>query len=204
MLPIDNRAFSDRVNDRPNAVVPRERYVYRPSAGMVPEETAADVRNRDHRVTATVVVDAGAPEGVLAQQGNVLGGWSLHLDSGDLVWHCNVATRRIHEVRAPITLSPGRHELAVRYDKTTEIGGHATLLVDGEPIADGEVSWHCLTRWSMTGSGLRIGRPEALPPCDDPGAARPFSAELETVVIDVAGPAHHDPEQETATAMAVQ
>ena len=204
VLPIDNRAFSDRVTDRPNAVPPRERYVYRPSAGMVPEETAADIRNRNHQVTATVEVGDETPDGVLAQQGNVLGGWSLHLDDGDLVWHCNVATRRMHEVRTPVTLTAGRHELAVRYDKTTDIGGRATLLVDGESVAAGEVSWHCLTRWSMTGSGLRIGRPEALPPCDDPGAARLFSGRIETVVIDVAGAAHHDPEQEVATAMAVQ
>jgi hypothetical protein len=56
----------------------------------------------------------------------------------------------------------------------------------------------------MTGSGLRVGQPEALPPCDDAGAALPFSARLETVVIDVSGPVHHDPEQETATAIAAQ
>ena len=77
------------------------------------------------------------------------------------------------------------------------------LLVHGE-VADGEVTYHCMMRWSMTGAGLTVGHPDPLPPADDPGARRRFSGTIDTVVIDVSGPAHVDPETEVATALSAQ
>ncbi|MDW3221224.1 MAG: arylsulfatase [Acidimicrobiales bacterium] len=205
VLPVDNRPFSEWTTERPISTGTREHYVYRPSSGMVPEETAADVRNRTHRVIAEVVVaDGAAADGSIVSQGNLLGGWCLFADAGRLVWHCNVASRRIHRVDAAVDLTPGRHRIELAYDKTTDIGGRATLLVDGEEVATGDVSWHCLTRWSMTGAGLRVGTVDPLPPADDAGAARVFSGTIDTVTIEVDGTAHADPESDVATAIAAQ
>ncbi|MEZ5167528.1 MAG: hypothetical protein R2695_13935, partial [Acidimicrobiales bacterium] len=205
VLPVDNRPFSEWTTDPSPGTAPRRRYVYRPSRGMVPEETAADVRNRDHRVIATVRVPEGSsPDGVLVSQGNVLGGWCMHLDAGRLVWHCNVASRRMSTVAAPVDLPPGAHTLELRYRKTTDVGGTATLVVDDVDVATDDVSFHCLMRWSMTGVGLTVGRPDPLPPSDDPGAGRPFNGEIDTVVIEVDGDPHADPETDVATALAAQ
>ena len=205
VLPVDNRPCSEWVVERPKDTPERDRYVFRPSRGMIPEETSADVRNRSHRVQATVTVPDGVvPDGVLVNQGNVLGGWCLFFDEGRLVWHCNVATRRESRVEAALELAPGDHRIEMRYDKTTEVGGTATLLVDDDEVADGEVTYHCMMRWSMTGAGLTVGHPDPLPPADDPGARRRFSGTIDTVVIDVSGPAHVDPETEVATALSAQ
>ena len=75
VLPLDNRPFSEFVFNRPSAVPrPRATYVYWPGSGMVSEESAVNMRNRDHVVTAHVDGDG---EGVLLSQGSLLGGWTF-------------------------------------------------------------------------------------------------------------------------------
>ncbi|MCB1250352.1 MAG: arylsulfatase, partial [Acidimicrobiales bacterium] len=90
VLPLDQRAFSDLVAERPRGVAPRQRYEYRPHTAPVPEDVAVNVRNRRHVVTATVEVGAtdgaAAPQGALLVQGSVLGGWSFHVADGELVY----------------------------------------------------------------------------------------------------------------------
>ncbi|HXW39093.1 MAG TPA: arylsulfatase, partial [Acidimicrobiales bacterium] len=51
VLPLDSRAFSEFVMDRPTLVPPRARYHYRPGAAPVPEAVGPNLRNRTHRIT---------------------------------------------------------------------------------------------------------------------------------------------------------
>ena len=74
VLPLDNRAWSDSVFGKPLLVPERDTYVYWPATGMVSEEAAVNVRNRDHTITAEI---DGPGDGVLLSQGSLLGGWSF-------------------------------------------------------------------------------------------------------------------------------
>ena len=56
VLPLDGRALSELVLERPSEVPPRARYVYYPGMPAIPEAAAVNVRDRSHRVTATVEI----------------------------------------------------------------------------------------------------------------------------------------------------
>jgi arylsulfatase len=179
--------------------------VLRPSAGMVPEVCAPDVRNRTFTITATVDVDAdgGAARGVIASQGSGLSGWVLHTDGQDVIWHLNVATSRRTTVRGAAPLGAGRHVVELRYTKTAELQGNALLVVDGREVARGDVTFTHATRISLTGAGLSIGRADAYPVSDDPSAAEPFTATIDTVVFALDGTPHVD-DDDVEVAIAVQ
>src|SRR6185369_6926123 len=84
VLPLDSRAFSELVFQRPSQIPERRRYIYYPGAAPVPEAAAVNVRNRSHTVTATVIIPPDGAQGVLVAQGSRLGGWALYVRDGRL------------------------------------------------------------------------------------------------------------------------
>ena len=204
VLPLDGRAMSELVLERPSAVPPRSRYVYYPGMAAVPEAAAANLRNRSHAVTATVVLPANGAEGVLIAQGSLLGGWSLFVRGDRLHYVHNLVGLETHRVTSATPLVPGPHTLAFRFTRTGEHRGEVTLLVDGSAVASGEIPRFTPTRFSLTGAGLTCGRGNALAVCDDYAGPFPFTGELERVVIDVDGAPFLDPKGEAAVAIATQ
>ncbi len=201
VLPVDNRPFSEFTLAKPRAASRRSTTVLRPSSGMVPEDSAPDLRNRTHSITATVVVGESGPHGVVASQGSGLSGWVLYCDSSgpeqeavsEVVWHLNVATRRFTTLRGATRIGAGRHVIELRYTKTAELQGRAELAVDGVTVADTEVAFTHATRLSITGAGLTIGCADPYPVSPAPGAGAPFSGVIEQVVIRTEGAGHEDP-----------
>src|SRR5690606_6924823 len=128
----------------------------------VPEIVAADTRNRAHTITAHVELDGRtAPQGVLAVQGSVLGGWSFHLlPGGRLCYVHNLSGWQLHRVEADVgdRLTPGRHALPFR--STAGSGGaphRGVLLVGGEGAGAGTIERTSGGRYSRTGAGLTVG-----------------------------------------------
>ena len=208
VLPLDNRPFSSFVLERPTAVRPRRRHVYWPGHGPVPEAVAAPTKNRPHTITAFVrVADGdGAPEGALAVQGSVLGGWSFHVRDGSLVYVHNLSGWREYRVSAPLPrLDPGEHRLAFRFTPGTDGGHRGELLVDDDLIGEGPIERVVWSRYSITGHGLTIGYAAGIPPCDrDYRAPFPFGPALDRVEIEVDGQPQVDAEAEAADAIASQ
>ncbi len=205
VLPVDNRPFSEFTLARPRATPEHAVTVLRPSAGMVPEVSAPDVRNRTHTVAATVDVDDDddTARGVIVSQGSGLSGWVLYVDGASVTWHLNVATGRRTTVRGPASLTAGRHLVELRYTKTAELQGEAVLVVDGREVARGDVAFTHATRISMTGAGLSVGRADAYPVSDDPMAGQPFTATIDTVVFTLEGAPYVD-DDDVEVAIAVQ
>ncbi len=206
VLPVDNRPFSEFTLAKPRVASSRSTIVLRPSPGMIPEDSAPDLRNRTHTITAHVdvglsgdhgVVGISGAHGVLASQGSGLSGWVLYCDASgpepEIVWHLNVATRRFTTVRAPVRLGAGRHVIEFRYTKTAELQGRAALMVDGQTVGEAEVPFTHATRLSITGAGLTIGCSDAFPVSPEPAAGAPFSGVIDRVVIRTEGAAHEDP-----------
>ncbi|MET1000906.1 MAG: arylsulfatase [Acidimicrobiia bacterium] len=198
VLPLDNRAWADFVFDKPPPVPERATYVYWPATGMVSEEAAVNVRNRDHTITAEI---DGPGEGVLLSQGSLLGGWSLFVRDGRVSYVHNLAGYREYRVDAPIALGPGTHTVEFRFTKTGEHRGTGILAVDEEVLAEGEIRRTTPMRFSITGVGLWCGRGGNLPVCDDYTGPFPWTGTLARVVVRVIGTPHVDAEAEAEIAM---
>ena len=204
VLPLDSRALSELVLERPSEVPELQRYVYYPGAAAVPEAVAVNLRNRSHIIMATVTVPAGGAEGVLAAQGSGLGGWALYVLHGRLRYVHNFVGVEAHRVTGEVSLPPGAHTLAIRFTRTGEHRGRAELLIDGVPIGAGEIPRFTPTRFSITGAGLTVGRGMQLAVSDDYGGPFPFTGKLERVVIEVHGAPFRDPAAEAAVAIRSQ
>ncbi|MDT7547059.1 MAG: hypothetical protein QOE99_3169 [Actinomycetota bacterium] len=204
VLPLDNRPFSAFVLDRPRPAQDRQRYVYYPSAIAVPEPAAVSVRNRNHRVTASVVIGERAAEGVLLCQGSRLGGWSFFLQGGRLHYVHNYVGLRETAVAGDVTLSPGSHELGFVFTKTGEHRGVGTLLVDGVAVGSGPLHHQTPVRFSLLGAGLSCGRDVGLAVCTAYDGEFAFTGVLERVVVEVDSEPYVDAEEEAAAAIASQ
>jgi arylsulfatase len=209
VLPLDNRPFSDLVFDRPRPVPERSRYVYYPGAAAVPEMVAVNVRNRSHRIAATVDIPdpavGGAPaEGVLVALGSGLGGWTFYLADGRPAYVHNFVSLEEHHIEADEPLPPGRHEVAFRFERTGGHRGVGHLEVDGVEVARGEIPRFTLTKFSVTGAGLTCGYSDGLPVTRRYEAPFRCTGTIERIVIDVDGPPWVDPETEAEEAMARQ
>ena len=204
VLPLDNRAFSELVFERPHAIPPRARYVYRPNGAMVPEAVAANVRNRDHAIRAEVEIPAGGADGVIIAQGSVLGGWSLYVKSGRLCWVHNLSGVEEHRIAATSAIAPGAHLLEFRFATTGIHQGTGILLVDGVEVGRGNVPRFTPTRFSLTGAGLTCGRGSQLAVSDDYAGPFPFAGRIARVVIEVDGVPFEDRQGEAELAIKTQ
>ncbi|MBV9485032.1 MAG: arylsulfatase [Frankiaceae bacterium] len=203
VLPLDDRPLSDIVLDRPTGLPSRRRYVYR-SAGMVPEALAARLYNRSHTITATVEVGDRPAAGVVASQGNVLGGWVLFVQDGEVRYEHNYVALARHRISGPAPLEPGRHEIEFRFERTADHTGIGTLTVDGVTIGTGEIAPFTAVRFSLTGHGLTIGYSTEAPVSDDYEAPFAFSGRIESVVVTVEGDPAVDAAGEAAVAVITQ
>jgi arylsulfatase len=128
-------------------------------------------------VTATVV---GPAEGVLYARGGHNVGHSFFLADGALHFDYN-ALGTHHRVSALVGALEGRHEVAVRFERTGP-GGELWLSVDGEDVASTGVPQ--LVR--MLGStGLDIGRDALSPVVDDYEGPFAFTGTIESVVFSI-------------------
>jgi arylsulfatase A-like enzyme len=204
VLPLDNRAYSEFVMGRPEGVPARDRYVYWPDMGMLPESSAVNVRNRSHTVTADVEIPEGGAEGVLIALGSVLGGWTFFVRDGSLGYEHNLCGYDHHRVIAPVALPPGAHTLGFRFTKTDEHKGTGTLLVDGEVVGEGPIERFTSMRFSITSGGLRCGRDSNAAVSDNYTGPFPFTGTIKRVIVDVSGEPHVEPEAEVEQIIASQ
>ncbi|GIU89894.1 MAG: arylsulfatase [Acidimicrobiia bacterium] len=201
VLPLDNRPYAEFVLERPGAARDREHYVYWPGTGMVSEEAAVNLKNRDHVITAYV---DGPGEGVLCSQGSRLGGWTLFVRDGRVSYVHDVAAWKQYRVDGECRLGPGPHTITFRFEKTGEHRGTGVLLVDGVEVGRGGIELTTPMRYSITGVGLWCGRGGNLAVCDDYEGPFAWTGTLRRVEVDVRGAPFVDPEAEAEIAIRTQ
>jgi arylsulfatase len=144
VLPLD-----DRVTERENPDVAgrldlhlgRATLSFGPRVGRLTEEAAPNVKNRSHVITADLELVSGT-SGVVVAQGGRFGGWSLYVVGGVPHYACNYVGRDLTVVRGGKPMSPGRHDLVVRFEYDggpPGSGAHITLEVDGHPVGRGRI-----------------------------------------------------------------
>jgi len=204
VLPLDNAPFAFLFGEERPGHTPRRRYTYYPYGGPVTEEAAVNVRNRSHTIAAEVSVPPGGAEGILLAQGSVLGGYALFVRGGRLHYVHNFVGLEVHRVASTVEVPTGDHVLAVRFTKTDEHAGTATLLVDGEPVGETAIPRFTPTRFSITGEGLCCGFDTGMPVVDDYRPPFRFTGTLHRVVVDVSGEPFVDPRAEAELSVRAQ
>jgi arylsulfatase len=142
--------LDDRVTERENPEVAgrldlhlgRTTQSFGPRVGRLTEEAAPNVKNRSHVITADLELVTGT-NGVVVAQGGRFGGWSLYFVGGVPHYAYNFVGRDLTVVRGGKPMTPGRHDLVVRFDYDggpPGSGADVTLEVDGTPVGSGRVS----------------------------------------------------------------
>lgn len=127
----------------------RDVATYHAGAVGLHESAVPDLKNRDHRVVAEIVVPEGGARGVLATQGGVVAGWALYLtEDGRPAYVYNLFGKTWTTITGESPLAPGRHRVELRFDydepgrdDRVRLGRGAglSLRIDGEEVAQGRL-----------------------------------------------------------------
>ena len=191
VLPLDDR-FIERADPRlrPSYFHGRESVTFYPGMTRLPEGSAPKTTNADHTVSALVTIPEGGAEGILICVGGDIGGWSLHVQGGRLVYHYNWFDIVRTELVSDVEILAGEHVLQYSMENTTPVpGGPAIvrLFIDDVQVAEGIVERQNRARF---GTGCMDVGCFSLSPVSDrypstPGF--PFTGALDHVTIRYAG-----------------
>ncbi|MDT0305164.1 arylsulfatase [Streptomonospora wellingtoniae] len=203
VFPLDDR-MTERENPREAGRLDlfgdRSTVTFRGAGLRLTEETAPNVKNRSHTVTAVAETPPGGGEGVIVAQGGRFGGWSLYIHQGCLRYAYNYFGLQVHTVAAPERLSKGEHELRMEFDYDgggVGRGGSVTLLVDGEKVADGRVD-ATIPYYFAFDETFDLGVDRASPVTDDyPTVDNEFTGRLDRVRLDLGDDQCSDVESES-------
>ena len=192
-LPLHSqRAFAE---GRPATLPERDRYELRPGGVPIPEETAPNLKLREHRVVATVEVPADGGAGVIVAQGGRFGGYSLHVVDGHLAYTSNFAGIEQTTATASKPLGAGRHVVGVEVSRAGTGGTamRAELLVDTVTAEAIDIARTTPYRYGIAGEGLTCGYADGTSVSDAYEPPFPFTGTIDRVVIDTSGaPRNHD------------
>jgi arylsulfatase len=163
VFPLDDRK-AERTNPdiagRPQVVHGNTQVLF---AGMrrLGENTAINIKNKSHSITAELEIPSNA-QGVIVAQGGHMGGWTIYVHEGRLKYHYNFLGLLRFEVIASSTLPEGKHQ--VRMEFTYDGGGlgkpgTAALYVDGNKAGEGRRRSHaCVPFLDGRNDGCRLRR----------------------------------------------
>jgi len=137
--------LNDSVQGRnlPDLNAGRTRFVYHTGATGMPEQSAPNIKNRSHTITAEIDVPEGGARGVLATQGGQGAGWALYLDdAGRPAYTYHLFSAERTTIAAPDPLPPGKVSVQMAFEHDGNgwgKGGQARLLVNGNQVASGRI-----------------------------------------------------------------
>lgn len=192
VFPLDDR-MTERENPREagrlDLMGERSTVTFTGAGLRLTEETAPNVKNRSHTITAVIDVPDSGADGVVVAQGGRFGGWSLYCHDGRAHYAYNYFGLTVHRIAAPSQLAPGRHEIRMEFSYdggAVGRGGDVTLLVDDEKVADGRVD-ATIPYYFAFDETFDVGVDRASPVVDDyPPVDNAFTGQLISVRFDLA------------------
>ncbi|WP_019203723.1 arylsulfatase [Tsukamurella sp. 1534] len=146
VLPLDDRRserFNSDVAGRPDLLRGRTSMRLYPGMVRLAREAVPNVKNKSHRVTASITVPDGAA-GVIFAQGSRFSGWCLRMEAGRLVYTHNYLAMESTDVVSVDAVEPGAHEVAFAFEVDEQPGfgrgGGVTLTVDGAVAGSGRIA----------------------------------------------------------------
>ncbi len=169
-----------------------------PGVQRVPSDNSPQLMNTSHRVTAHFTVGNEPCEGVLFKDGDAWAGYSMYVQDGMVGYHYHFPMEP-HEIRALVALTPGDHELAWEFTKTTRTGGVGELRFDGKVVGSVEVP-RMIRGW-MPFNGMDVGRDNGAPVSPRYSSPFAFTGTIKWIDVELLdakpGPdakIHHDSE----------
>jgi arylsulfatase len=164
VLPLDDRSGAELlVIRRPGHEPPGERQRFRPPVPHLERSKTPDIRNRSFEIRARIDRAAGQG-GVLVASGARTGGYALFVQDDRLVFTYN-RLGVFFDVVSDEPLAAGASEVVVRFAKSGEHQGTATLLVapaddDGTPGAEAAIGSGPVEMlpYRQTMYGMDVGR----------------------------------------------
>lgn len=198
VLPLNNQParFRDRRYQR-------ERYVYYPGIGELPQAMAPNLINRPFLIAADLNVPAdGDPSGMIAMQGSHTGGYAVYLAGRRLHYVYNYLGSQITTISASVELPPGAVTVKAAFTPASAIDGDVQLYYGDVPVGEGHISPMTFVTYA---GGFVVGyqRYAAISPAC-PGKFEITPGVLGRVVVEVAGAPHRDVAGEARAELARQ
>ena len=206
-LPLDDRSAMElATTPRPVPEPARNRYVYYPGSGAVPEGVAVNVRGRSYKIIADVDMNDSA-EGVIFAHGSRFGGHALFLQDGKLHYVYNFLGIPPEQTFVSEPLTPGPHALGMEFIREgvgpyKESVGTTNLYVDDQIVATGEMRAQ-VGKFTLCGDGLCVGFDSA--DAVSRSYRTPFTftgGKILGVAVDVSDESYLDLETEALAALA--
>ena len=211
VLPLDVRSaerFNPDLVGRPVLIEGKSQTLY-PGMKRLSENSAINVKNKSHTITAAVEVPDDGVDGVIIAQGGAFGGWSVFTIGGHLKYCYNVLGIQTYTVTADAPLPAGEQEISVEFAYDGDglgKGGTVHLSANGTKLGEGRVERTLPFQFSFDET-VDVG-------CDTASAVSPeyevtgneFSGVLKWVRIDLGDDSHDhlDPEGKLQAALIKQ
>jgi arylsulfatase len=182
----------------------RDRYVYHPGIGSLPESVAPNLRNREFHIVAELDVPAGAPvSGVIVAHGGPAGGYAMYVIDGRLHYVNNMLGATVTTVSASVAMPAGPLRARVVFTPTGRFAGDVALFYDDLPVGEGHIPRTTPISYGVDGFSVGYQRGAAVADeWDGPFAFTP--GVLQRVIIDGLGRGYRDPAAEERAALAQQ
>jgi arylsulfatase len=206
VLPLDDRTAVEILGiDRPKSEPSRERYVYYPHTGAVPEGVAVNIRGRSYKIIADVDITDKA-SGVMFAHGSRFGGHALFIKEKKLYYTYNFLGITEQKFISGDELIPGKHTLGMEFTwekagKHGESLGTTKLYINGKEVAQGPMKAQ-VGKFTLAGDGLCIGYDSADNVSSEYKSPGTFTGgTILGVGIDVSKEVYMDMEKEAAGAL---
>jgi len=201
VLPLEGRWLMGATNP-PGIIERRNDYAFYGPIHLTPNASPV-VRNRSHRITATVEIPPDGAEGVIVADGGALGGYALFIQNGTVAYTSNFLGQEtvVRADNAPI--QPGGVTITLQFDKTGEHAGRASLRVgEGQPAVV-DIAHTNPATYDSRGGGFHVGGDDG---CVCSAYAPPFSftGTIVSVSIGRPEPEYRDPVMELKQALQEQ
>jgi arylsulfatase len=182
----------------------RERHVYYPGIGVLPQAIAPDLRGRSFTIAAELDVPAdGTVEGVIVAHGSHSGGYALYLAGRRLHYAYNFLGAELTTIDASVDLPPGPIVAYAAFTSDGHFAGDMQLRYDDVPVAQGRIPRTTPITYGM--HGFAVGYQGSGPVTDAcPGKFEITPGVLRRVVVEVVGRRHRDAAGEQRAGLAMQ
>ena len=173
------------------APIPKEsKFVFRGDLQNIPSGMIPKIYNHSYTISAELVIPEGGAEGVIVAEADHLGGFALFVQDGKLKHTYSMlgVLEYTQAAEQPLPAGEVNVELVFTADAPKPAtGGELTLLVNGEPVANGRMEHTVPGRFSGY-SGMDIGRDNGLVVDRSYADKAPFAftGKIKQVVFDIA------------------
>ena len=177
---------------------PRRTFTYLPGMARIERWNTPNVTNRSFAIEASVEIPTDGAEGVLLAVGSRFGGYVLLVQNHHLIFEYNAGHTR-YTIQSELSLEVGAQTLGFAFEKTGQLQGQGTLLVDGTPVGTGALSG----TWPINPAraSLYCGRDGGSPVGTGYACPYPFTGGLDRVTVTLGDDQQRNPAAERRAAL---